>query len=203
MLKTTMGMLGEYEYDTVYNESDVPPITWAVYVCFLVINCVIIVNLLIGLAVDDIKGVQDKAALKRLAMQVDLALDVEKVLPLFLRKKLVTMTETVYPNRERYRGIWSFWRQTLASPAQVINDALYPAKSPIERIQKQQEVLQYDVTKMKTRLKTLQTRTVRLEAMLKAILSHHGIDVKPEIDEDDAELKWNPSDDEADRYIAG
>lgn len=76
-------------------------------------------------------------------------------------------------------------------------------QSPIERIQKQQEVLQYDVTKMKTRLKTLQTRTVRLEAMLKAVLSHHGIDVKPEIDEDDAELKWNPSDDEADRYIAG
>lgn len=48
MLKTTMGMLGEYEYDTVYNEYDVPPITWAVYVGFLVINCVIIVNLLVS-----------------------------------------------------------------------------------------------------------------------------------------------------------
>ena len=48
MLKTTMGMLGEYEYDTVYNESDVPPLTWAVYVAFLVINCVIIVNLLVS-----------------------------------------------------------------------------------------------------------------------------------------------------------
>ena len=57
-----------------------------------------------------------------------MALDVEKVLPLFLRKKLVTMTETVYPNRERYRSIWSFWHQTLATPAQVINDALYPAR---------------------------------------------------------------------------
>ena len=55
-------------------------------------------------------------------------MDVEKVLPLFLRKKLVTMTETVYPNRERYRSIWTFWHQTLATPAQVINDALYPAK---------------------------------------------------------------------------
>ena len=49
MLKTAMGMLGEYEYDTVYNESDVPPITWAVYVAFLVINCVIIVNLLVSI----------------------------------------------------------------------------------------------------------------------------------------------------------
>ena len=56
---------------------------------------------------------------------------------------------------------------------------------------------------MKTRLKTLQTRTVRLEAMLKAILGYHGIDVKPEIDEDDAELKWDTSDDEGDRYVTG
>lgn len=76
-------------------------------------------------------------------------------------------------------------------------------QSPIERIQKQQEFLQGDVTKMKTRLKTLQTRTVRLEAMLKAILGYHGIDVKPEIDEDDAELKWDTSDDEGDRYVTG
>ena len=56
---------------------------------------------------------------------------------------------------------------------------------------------------MKTRLKTLQTRTVRLEAMLKAILGHHGIDVKPEIDEDDAQHKWDTSDDEGDRYNTG
>ena len=52
---------------------------------------------------------------------------------------------------------------------------------------------------MKTRLKTLQTRTVRLEAMMKAMMRHHGIKLKPEIDEDDAELKWESSDDE-DRY---
>lgn len=61
---------------------------------------------------------------------------------------------------------------------------------------KQQELLQEDVTKMKTRLKTLQTRTVRLEAMMKAMLGHHGIKIEPEIDEDDAELKWDSSDDE-------
>ena len=72
-------------------------------------------------------------------------------------------------------------------------------QSPIERVQKQQELFQDDVTKMKTRLKTLQTRTVRLEAMMKALLGHHGIKLKPEIDEDDAELKWDSSDDEV-RY---
>ena len=49
MLKTAMGMLGEYEYDTVYNDKEVPPITWTIYICFLVINCVIIVNLLVSI----------------------------------------------------------------------------------------------------------------------------------------------------------
>ena len=48
MLKTTMGMLGEYEYDTVYNDNEVPPVTWVLYVAFLVINCIIIMNLLVS-----------------------------------------------------------------------------------------------------------------------------------------------------------
>ena len=42
------------------------------FVVFLVLLTVLIMNLLVGLAVDDIKGVQDKAVLKRLAMQVQL-----------------------------------------------------------------------------------------------------------------------------------
>ena len=49
---------------------------------------IIIMNLLVGLAVDDIKAVQDNAVLSRLAMQVSLNLDVEKVLPDFLKRKL-------------------------------------------------------------------------------------------------------------------
>ena len=43
-----MGMLGEYEYDTVYNENVVPPVTWILYVAFLVTNCIIIMNLLVS-----------------------------------------------------------------------------------------------------------------------------------------------------------
>ena len=43
-----MGMLGEYEYDTVYNDHVVPPVTWVLYVAFLVTNCVIIMNLLVS-----------------------------------------------------------------------------------------------------------------------------------------------------------
>ncbi|XP_015765476.1 PREDICTED: transient receptor potential cation channel subfamily A member 1 homolog [Acropora digitifera] len=127
LLKTTMGMLGEYEYDTVYNDHVVPPVTWILYVAFLVTNCVIIMNLLVGLAVDDIKGVQEKAVLKRLAMQVDLALDVEKALPAILRQRFATTQEVIYPNGSKYWTIWSFWNQG-ASPARAFNEAMNPEK---------------------------------------------------------------------------
>ena len=49
-----MGMLGEYEYDTVYNDNDVPPVTWALYVAFVVINCLIIMNLLVSYFMIDV-----------------------------------------------------------------------------------------------------------------------------------------------------
>ena len=48
MLKTTMGMLGEFEYDTVFN-GDYTPVTmsWLIYVAYLVICCIILMNLLV------------------------------------------------------------------------------------------------------------------------------------------------------------
>ena len=41
----------------------------------------------VGLAVDDIKTVQDNAVLSRLAMQVTLILDVERILPDCIRRR--------------------------------------------------------------------------------------------------------------------
>ena len=54
-----------------------------------------------GLAVDDIKAVQDSAVLQRLAMQVTLNLDVEKMLPDILRRKVIKRSETVFPNQKK------------------------------------------------------------------------------------------------------
>jgi hypothetical protein len=62
-------------------------VTYGFFVGFLVIMSIIIVNLLVGLAVDDIKAVQDQAVLKRLAMQVELVLDVERMLPTVILRK--------------------------------------------------------------------------------------------------------------------
>ena len=51
------------------------------------------------MAVDNIRGVQENAVLERLAMQVNLVLDVEKLMPDFLRRKFMVQQETVLPNK--------------------------------------------------------------------------------------------------------
>ena len=50
---------------------------------------------------DDIKTVQDNAVLQRLAMQVTLILDVERILPDFIRRRFIVKEQTVYPNEKR------------------------------------------------------------------------------------------------------
>ena len=63
--------------------------TLALFFIFVVVMTIIVMNLLVGLAVDDIKAVQDTANLKRLAMLVTLSLDVEMLLPEFIRRKII------------------------------------------------------------------------------------------------------------------
>ena len=45
-----MGMLGEFEYDSVFN-GDYNPVTvaWMIYCAYLVINCIILMNLLVSI----------------------------------------------------------------------------------------------------------------------------------------------------------
>ena len=82
-------MIGEFEFDSIfYGMGGVDPsdpadvvhkaklyysaVSYALFVVFLVLMAILVTNLLVGLAVDDIKAVQEQAILKRLAMQVDM-----------------------------------------------------------------------------------------------------------------------------------
>ena len=58
--KTFVGMMNEFEYDDFFNnvEEEAPTLAvWILYFLYIVINCIIMMNMLVGLAVDDIKGV--------------------------------------------------------------------------------------------------------------------------------------------------
>ena len=80
IIKTLIMTSGEMEYDNLFFDNQyqnehlvtVPYMntTKALFVLFVLTMPIIIMNLLVGLAVDDIKLVQENAVLKRIAMQV-------------------------------------------------------------------------------------------------------------------------------------
>ena len=78
LIKTFVMSIGELEYDNMFFDNmDIVHYKWTTrvfFVVFVLIMPIIIMNLLVGLAVDDIKTVQENAILKRLAMQVGFSL---------------------------------------------------------------------------------------------------------------------------------
>ena len=82
-----------------------------------------------GLAVDDIKGTLEKAVLKRLALQVELALNVEELLPTRLRRHFIIGGLDVWPN-ESINPLKALRRKLVGADrydsAENINEALHP-----------------------------------------------------------------------------
>ncbi|XP_068249793.1 transient receptor potential cation channel subfamily A member 1 homolog isoform X2 [Palaemon carinicauda] len=100
LVKTSVMMIGEFEYDAIFNEGTLqyPDITYIIFITFMILMSILIMNLLVGLAVDDIKAVQDQAALKKLAMQTQMVFDVEVLIPETLRRMYMVSKKCVLPN---------------------------------------------------------------------------------------------------------
>lgn len=93
ILKTVVMMIGELEFeDLFYNDNErhpqLYPITsHAIYFIFIILVTVILMNLLVGLAVSDIQGLQASAGLNRLSRQAELVARLEGLLFSRLLKK--------------------------------------------------------------------------------------------------------------------
>jgi len=53
-------------------------VSYVVWVVFVIVLPILLINMLIGLAVDDIKGIKEAAKFRRLALKVDLVLTIEE-----------------------------------------------------------------------------------------------------------------------------
>ena len=102
IIKTLIMTSGEMEYDNLffdnqYNNKNVEAVpymntTKALFVLFVIIMPIIIMNLLVGLAVDDIKSVQENAVLERIAMQVSIHLiQLEKFILILMRLQMLEL----------------------------------------------------------------------------------------------------------------
>ncbi|CAG5110986.1 Oidioi.mRNA.OKI2018_I69.chr2.g5330.t1.cds [Oikopleura dioica] len=102
VMKTVVMMIGEFEYEGIFENfpEDYDPtceddpdcaewnsinftskVSYVIFCSFIIVVTIVISNILVGLAVDDIKGVQESAILQRQAMKIRLALFAEYKLP--------------------------------------------------------------------------------------------------------------------------
>ncbi|CAG5895906.1 unnamed protein product [Menidia menidia] len=106
VMQTFVMMVGELNYQSNFldaflkNQLPFGLLTYFVFIHFVMLMPILLVNLMIGLAVGDIAEVQRNAALKRIAMQIDLHTALEDKLPYWFMKRVDKPSVIVYPNRK-------------------------------------------------------------------------------------------------------
>ena len=176
-LKTVVMMAGEFEFDSLFNDItmtlDHPISSYVLWLIFVILIPIILANLLVGLAVDDIKGVQETAVLKRLALKVELVLTFEETFPFAIysqRKKNAIQRASIYPNKvslvERISHIFGGERSFLI---QEIVEALGLKQDRIDVISTRTQKIEKDMFTMKRLLRKLETREENIELMLKRL----------------------------------
>uniref|UniRef100_A0A8C2L570 Transient receptor potential cation channel, subfamily A, member 1a n=1 Tax=Cyprinus carpio TaxID=7962 RepID=A0A8C2L570_CYPCA len=105
LLQTFVMMVGEINYQENFlkpflqGDLPFPLLTLAIFVWFVLLVPILLMNLLIGLAVGDIAEVQTNACLKRIAMQIELHTNLEERLPYWFMKRVDQVTIKEFPNR--------------------------------------------------------------------------------------------------------
>jgi transient receptor potential cation channel subfamily A protein 1 len=189
LMKTFVMTTGEFEFDRFFNEEDVIEygvLSYMLWIVFLIVMPILLMNLLVGLAVEDIKDVQENAKLQRLAMQVELVLGVEANLPSFILRRFTKPEDTIMPNRQRgalgeLRG--SVFGHTLTS--QSITAALEDHSTPVERLEGTTEELRQTVGQLQTDMKKLVTQNKRLTRILKSLARKQDVRVSLADDDED------------------
>uniref|UniRef100_A0A8C2QB26 Transient receptor potential cation channel, subfamily A, member 1a n=1 Tax=Cyprinus carpio TaxID=7962 RepID=A0A8C2QB26_CYPCA len=158
LLQTFVMMVGEINYQENFlkpflqGDLPFPLLTLAIFVWFVLLVPILLMNLLIGLAVGDIAEVQTNACLKRIAMQIELHTNLEERLPYWFMKRVDQVTIKEFPNRCFNGKV----RQTRLSPTiyqltpleRELTKQKYRMKEMSESMEKQHNLLKLIVQKM-------------------------------------------------------
>ena len=112
-IKTLVMMVGEMDFSDMFAhhvtksgivptfELPYPVFTTMYFLAFVAGMSILLMNLLVGVAIDNVSGVENNAIIERLAMQAKLSLDFEFLLPKKWQEQFVAKGETLFPNVEK------------------------------------------------------------------------------------------------------
>ena len=179
LLKTLTMTTGEFEYDSIFEDPSQPLYYYGsaiiMWVIFIVMMPILLMNLLVGLAVDDIKGVQENAELKRFEMQVVLVLNTESKLPYGIRRVFIRTVQYLKPNSLDYIDLIKFnifpflFENKLTSDK--IRSALVQEPSQLDELAEETYQIKEQLNGVKEQCDTLQERTQKMEQVLMLLAS--------------------------------
>ncbi|XP_051909850.1 transient receptor potential cation channel subfamily A member 1b [Hippocampus zosterae] len=180
MMQTFVMMVGELNYQNNFldaylnNEFPFSGLTYLTFVTFVLMIPIILMNLLIGLAVGDIAEVQRNAAMKRIAMQIELHTGLEDKLPYWFIKRADKPSVIIYPNRKCSKNF-----------IMCLFGGSGPANDEWKRTQASQRcsMLEGELKKQKCRLKEMSGMLEKQHNLLKLIIQK--MDITYEADEYD------------------
>uniref|UniRef100_A0A8B9HCX4 Transient receptor potential cation channel, subfamily A, member 1b n=1 Tax=Astyanax mexicanus TaxID=7994 RepID=A0A8B9HCX4_ASTMX len=174
LAQTFVMTVGELNYQNTlleaYEQGQLafPEISYFIFVLFVLLMPILLMNLMIGLAVGDIAEVQRNATLKRIAMQINLHTNLEEKLPYWYMKRVDKPSITIYPNKKCEKVLVSIiYIFHLYSKLHIITYC------PLER----------EIMKQKYRLKEISSVLEKQHNLLKLIIQK--MEITSEADEHD------------------
>ncbi|XP_076814332.1 transient receptor potential cation channel subfamily A member 1-like [Clavelina lepadiformis] len=148
MVKSLVMMIGEFDYSSIFlsqytsssyaDRVNYEESTYLIFVVFLVMMSLLMTNLLVGIAVDDISLVQRNAAFKRQAELVENLLNMEFALPEFIRRRWVIRERIVQPNKYKNRHFFiKLLMEEKNLKASKIDNFLHPYKTENQKLQEE------------------------------------------------------------------
>ncbi|ROL44610.1 Transient receptor potential cation channel subfamily A member 1 [Anabarilius grahami] len=176
LLQTFVMMVGEINYQDnflkPYLQGDLtfPNLTLAIFIWFVLLVPILLMNLLIGLAVGDIAEVQTNACLKRIAMQIELHTHLEERLPYWFMKRVDQVSIKEFPNRcFSGKKRWFFGGNEVRKSRTRLSPTIQQL-TPLER----------ELTKQKYRLKEISDIMEKQHSLLKLIVQKMEISSETE-----------------------
>lgn len=135
LVKTTVMMMGEFEYADLFADKTMesergPPTSRVLFLMFIILTSIVLMNLMIGLAVSDIQTLQTESHARKLEKQADFLAQLEKVItskqfdskyiPQYVRNKLMEMyrIDTIYELKTSAQ-----FRRSKKLPSRLIGNA--------------------------------------------------------------------------------
>nr|XP_057916143.1 transient receptor potential cation channel subfamily A member 1b [Doryrhamphus excisus] len=181
LMQSFVMMVGELNYQNNFldaylnNELPFDVLTLFILTSFVLLMPILLVNLMIGLAVGDIAEVQKNAAMKRIAMQIDLHTALEDKLPYWFIKRADKRSIVIHPNRKCSKH----FIMQLLSGGEDGDDAWKRTQAASQRC----TVLENELKKQKCRMKDMSNMLEKQHTLLKLIIQK--MEITSEADEYD------------------